>query len=76
MNREGSQLSGAFLDQIAMSTGWGLRFDFDYFLLRFDFGYKLRSPFPDPETNSHIILTNGRYNGILGNVNFAINYPF
>lgn len=74
--RPGSQLSGKFLDQMAMSTGWGLRFDFEYFLLRFDFGYKLRNPFPDPETNSHIILTNGKYNGILGNVNFAINYPF
>lgn len=74
--RPGSQLTSQFLDQMAMSAGWGLRFDFDYFLLRLDFGYKLRSPFPDPETNSHIVLTNGRYNGFLGNVNFAINYPF
>jgi len=75
--REGSQISGSFLNEMAVSTGWGLRFDFDYFLLRFDFGYKLRSPFPDPVTNSHIVFTNKEYNGsILGNVNFAINYPF
>ena len=74
--RIGSKLTSRFLDEMAMSTGWGLRADFDYFILRLDFGYKLRNPFPDPETNSHYILTNGKYNGILGNVNFAINYPF
>ena len=74
--RVGSKLTKDFLDQMAMSVGWGLRADFDYFILRLDFGYKLRNPFPDPQTNSHIVLTNGAYNGILGNVNFAINYPF
>lgn len=71
--RIGSKLSSSFLDEIAMSVGYGLRADFDYFLLRFDFGYKLRSPFADPETNSHIIWNQ---NNLLGNVNFAINYPF
>ncbi len=71
--RIGSKLSGSFLNELAVSLGWGLRADFDYFLLRFDFGYKLRSPFVDPETNSHIIWNQ---NNILGNVNFAINYPF
>ncbi len=72
-DRKGSQLTGSFLDELAVSVGWGLRADFDYFLLRFDFGYKLRSPFLDPETNSHIIWSK---NNLLGNVNFAINYPF
>ena len=72
-DREGSKISSSFLDEIAMSVGWGLRADFDYFILRFDFGYKLRSPFEDPETNSHIIWNQ---NNLLGNVNFAINYPF
>ena len=72
-DREGSKISSSFLDEIAMSVGWGLRADFDYFILRFDFGYKLRSPFADPETNSHIIWNQ---NNLLGNVNFAINYPF
>ncbi len=74
--RIGSKLTSRFLDEMAMSMGWGLRADFDYFILRLDFGYKLRNPFPDPESNSHFVLTNGKYNGILGNVNFAINYPF
>ena len=72
-SRPGSKLSGSFLNEMAVSTGWGLRADFDYFILRLDFGYKVRQPFPDPETNSRIIFSK---NGILGNVNFAINYPF
>ncbi len=74
--RPNSKISSALFDQFALSTGWGLRWDFDYFLFRFDFGYKLRNPFPDPETGSHFVLTDGRWNGILGNINFAINYPF
>ncbi len=71
--RPGSQLSGSFLNEIAVGVGWGLRADFDYFLLRFDFGYKVRSPYLDPTNNSHIILNQ---NSLLENVNFAINYPF
>jgi outer membrane protein assembly factor BamA len=74
--RPGAVLSSDFFNQIAMSLGWGLRWDFDFFIFRFDFGYKLRNPFPDPETGEQFILTDGRYNGIIGNVNFAINYPF
>ena len=72
-DRPGSQISSSFLDEIAVSTGWGLRLDFDYFLLRFDVGYKVRSPFEIPETGSHIIWDQ---NSLLGNINFAINYPF
>jgi len=72
-DRPGSKLSSRFLDEIAISTGWGLRADFDYFLLRFDVGYKVRSPFEIPDTGSHIIWDQ---NSFLGNINFAINYPF
>ena len=72
-DREGSQFSTSFLDEVALSAGWGLRFDFEYFLLRLDFGYKLRNPFENPETGSHNAW---QENTLLGNVNFAINYPF
>lgn len=72
-NRPGAKISGNFLNEMAMSTGWGLRLDFDYFLFRFDFGYKLRLPTPNPETGSRFVLMD---NSILGNINFAINYPF
>ena len=75
-SRPGAQFSSGFLDQVALSSGWGLRLDFDYFIFRFDFGYKLRNPFPNPETGSHFVLTDGDFNTRIGNVNFAINYPF
>ncbi len=75
-DRPGAKLGTNFLDEMAIAAGWGIRLDFDYFIFRFDFGYKLRNPFPDPETGSQIVLTNGDYNGMLGNINFAINYPF
>ena len=75
-SRPGAQFSSGFLDQVAVSSGWGVRLDFDYFIFRFDFGYKLRNPFPNPETGSHFVLTDGNFNTRIGNVNFAINYPF
>lgn len=73
-NRPGSQISTDFYKQLALGYGWGIRFDFDYFLIRFDFGYKLRSPFRDPVTNSHFIPLKGQ--GLFGNFNVAVNYPF
>jgi outer membrane protein insertion porin family len=75
-NRPGAKISSNFLNEMAMSTGWGFRIDLDYFLFRFDFGYKLRLPYPDPNREGRFVLTDGNHNGYLGNVNFAINYPF
>ena len=34
-----------FLDEIAISSGWGLRWDFDFIVARLDFGYTLRTPY-------------------------------
>lgn len=80
--RENSQFTSDFLDQMAVNTGWGIRADFTYFLIRFDFGYKLRSPFPVDESGSHFVFgktipgTDENFNSLLGNINVAINYPF
>lgn len=74
--RPNGKISSDFFNQIAVGMGWGLRMDFTYFILRFDMGYKLRNPFPDPETGSYFAL-NKKYNSFpFGNINFAINYPF
>jgi len=44
-DRPGSQFRfGSFLDDIAIGTGIGLRFDIKFVLLRADFGLKLRDP--------------------------------
>ena len=33
-----------FISEIAIGSGLGFRFDFDYFLVRFDFGVQLKDP--------------------------------
>ncbi len=72
--RLGAKFSGDFYKEIAVGTGWGIRWDLNYFLIRFDFGYRLRNPFPDPvHGNYWQPLSNFKF---LGNVNVAINYPF
>lgn len=43
--REGVQFKlKTFADELAVSSGFGLRFDFSFFVLRFDFGFPLRNP--------------------------------
>ncbi len=70
--RQGSQLSNSFLNDIALGYGYGLRFDLSYFIIRFDFGYKLRRPYTNDKEGRWFRL---RPQGI-GNINIAINYPF
>jgi outer membrane protein assembly factor BamA len=43
-NRKGSQFSDEWYKEIAISTGIGLRFDLDFFILRFDVGIPLTNP--------------------------------
>ena len=46
INRPGAQFNpGTFYKQLAVGTGAGLRFDFDFFVLRTDFGLPLRTPY-------------------------------
>ncbi len=73
-DRPGSVFGADFLTQIAIGAGYGIRIDFNYFNLRFDFGYKILNPYVDPLTNSRLVRL--RDQGVLGNVNVAINYPF
>ena len=43
-NRIGSQITNTWFKEIAVATGLGLRADFDYFVVRLDYGFKLRNP--------------------------------
>lgn len=74
-SRSGSQFRSDFYKDLAIAAGWGLRFDFDYFLIRFDFGYRVRNPYPDPDTGSYWNKNVFRPN-TLGNLQVAVNYPF
>jgi outer membrane protein assembly factor BamA len=43
-NRPGSQFTHRWVKEIAVATGVGLRADFEYFVVRLDYGLKLRNP--------------------------------
>jgi len=60
-----------FLDEIAISSGWGLRWDFDFIVARLDFAYTLRTPYlPAGERWA----TDFQFWN--PTVNIAIGYPF
>ncbi len=68
---EGEFRFNTFLNQIAMSAGWGLRWDFDFVVVRLDFGYTIRTPYlPEGERWAQSI------NIWKPTLNFAIGYPF
>ncbi|MBL7471720.1 translocation and assembly module lipoprotein TamL [Robertkochia sediminum] len=59
------------LSEIALGTGFGLRYDFSYFVFRFDIGFKTYNP---AEQNGSRWFTN--YNFANAVYNIGINYPF
>lgn len=62
-----------FYRELALSSGLGLRWDFDYFLLRLDAGLKLY----DPQVDAGQRWVIGRQSlGDLLGLHFAIGYPF
>lgn len=63
---------GRLYKDLAVDGGTGLRFDFDYFLIRFDWAYKLKNPV-------HADIDDGWFRNLtIGNGQFqlGINYPF
>jgi len=76
LNRENPETGFAierFLHELYVGGGTGVRFDFEYFIIRFDVGIKLRDPgfLPegDPWVWERIAPRNFTYN-------FALGYPF
>ena len=63
-----------FYDELAIGTGVGARFDFDFLLLRIDLGIKVR----DPELDSGSRMIWGSRKLGIGDYswNFGIGYPF
>lgn len=60
-----------FLDEMAMSGGWGVRWDFDFIVARLDFAYTLRTPYlPQGERWASSV------NLLKPALNIAIGYPF
>lgn len=73
-NRPGSQFHfKTFYEELAVGTGFGLRFDFNFFVLRTDVGFPLRTPYVRNDTN----WVPGEGNVWKGGLFYiAIGYPF
>lgn len=65
---------GSFYKQIAVSYGLGLRFDFDYFILRFDAGMKAVNP-AYRNSKEHYPLIHPDFGRDFA-FHFAVGYPF
>jgi hypothetical protein len=77
-----------FYRQIALGSGFGLRFDFDYLILRFDLGIKVFSPAgllkrvdEDGQQvlkpiDSNWIFKKDQFNNSDGAIQFGVAYPF
>lgn len=74
-DREGALFEPSdFYKEIAVGTGLGFRFDFDYFIIRFDFGLKLKDP--SMEEGTRWIPWNRSYTYEDWTFNVGIGYPF
>lgn len=74
-DQQGGQFNiNDFWKQIALSYGWGVRLNFDYFILRFDFGMKAINPAYD-NNRQHYLITNPRLSRDL-TFHFAVGMPF
>lgn len=76
VDRPDANFTSGFAKQIAVSAGYGFRFDFTYFNIRFDFGYKLRDPYLEEVTDSYWYTWQEIKEQRFGNFQVAVNYPF
>lgn len=79
IDKPGSQFSKNFIKEIAVGIGAGLRFDFDFLVLRTDLAFPIRKPYL-PDGQRWVIDQVNIFNGPWRNenllFNLAIGYPF
>ena len=77
-DREGAKFNiNTFYKEIAVDGGLGMRLDFSFFILRLDYGVKLRDP--KEESGTGWVIASKNYNIFSPNngmFNFSIGYPF
>ncbi|MFA9189629.1 BamA/TamA family outer membrane protein [Flavobacterium sp. FBOR7N2.3] len=77
--KPGAEFTGQFLNQLAVGTGLGLRFDFNFLVLRTDLAFPLRKPYL-PKGNEWVIdeikFSDGAWRKENLIFNIAIGYPF
>lgn len=72
--KPGSKFSANFLDQMAVGTGVGLRFDFSFLILRTDFAFPLKYNTADFFEGVDVFNSSWLQNNIV--FNLAFGYPF
>jgi outer membrane protein assembly factor BamA len=73
-NRPGAEFHlNTFVNQLAVGTGFGFRFDFGFFVMRTDFGIPLRRTYATDDSN-WIKNKEDIFDGMV--FNLAIGYPF
>ena len=73
-NRPGAALKwNTFLRDIALGTGFGLRYDISYLVIRADLGIGLHTPYPNPDKRGYYNISS--FKDGLG-FHLAIGYPF
>jgi len=77
-SKPGGKFTGDFLKQLAVGAGVGLRFDFNFLVLRLDLATPLRKPWmQNPRwTFTEIDLRNRNWRRENLVFNIAIGYPF
>ena len=60
-NRVGSKFSSSWFKELALASGVGFRMDFDFFLIRFDLGFKIHNP-AMPKGEKWIFQSRDKYN--------------
>jgi outer membrane protein assembly factor BamA len=74
--RPGGAFDKNFLKEIAVGTGLGLRFDFSFFVLRFDLGFPIRKTYPTGEvvTREEQTIPLNEYQWAFKDIDFASKY--
>lgn len=72
--KPGAQISSKFLEQLAIGTGVGLRFDFSFLILRTDLAFPLKHPSSKNFNTINMLDSTWRKNNLV--FNLAIGYPF
>ncbi|HMI06486.1 MAG TPA: BamA/TamA family outer membrane protein [Flavobacterium sp.] len=78
-DKPGAKFSGDFLNELAVGTGAGLRFDLSFLVLRLDLAFPLRKPYlPDGQrwVIDKVAFGNGPWRRENLVFNLAIGYPF
>jgi outer membrane protein assembly factor BamA len=65
-----------FLSEVAFGSGFGLRFDFTYFLLRFDFSVPIKVPYLPLGQRWLFEKQESEKRDFIPQLSFGIGYPF